>query len=303
MALVGNAVRSRSRRALTLVEVLIVLFVVVLIFVLLLPQLACTRCSAPQIKCGTQVRNVIQAMTIFAQGNRDSYPLPSTLDANNQTVAAENPRDKDTSNHILSILVFNSSISPELLVSPSESNANIKIFEGYQNTSPKAAVNPAKAVWDPALRCDFTTGEGHTSYAMLMPSGDTAAPANDAKARGRLNVWSNTFNANEAVFGNRGPLVTGRDKGGDPIYNTKSLTMLIHGGRSTWEGNIGYNDNHVNFETRMNPAEITYRSADGKQKADIFYYDEPDDATGLNAYLGIWVKSGTLPGQYKGIND
>jgi len=304
MALVGKAVRSRSPRALTLVELLIALFVLVLILIVLLPSIGRTgHGGSRQVKCATQVRNVIQAMTIFAQSNRDRYPLPSMLDVNNQTVFAENQRDKDTSNHILSVLVFDSSISPEIIVSPSESNGSIKVFSDYQNNNPKAAVNPANAVWDPALRCDFTTGEGHASYAMLMPNGDTAAPVTDSQARARLKTWSNTFNALEAVVGNRGPRVTGRDKNGDPIYGTKSNTMLIHGGRTTWEGNVGYNDNHVNFETRMNPSEITYRSADGKKKADIFYFDEPDDADGLNAYLGVWVKAGTLPSEFKGVHD
>ncbi|HZW06558.1 MAG TPA: hypothetical protein VFF65_05495 [Phycisphaerales bacterium] len=302
MALVGKAVRPGCRRAYTLADLLVAVLVVVLVLGVLLPaiQHRTHNRGAPQIKCGTQVRNIVQAMTIFAQGNRDSYPLPSMIDANDATVSAATPRAKDTTSNILSVLVFNSSISPELLYCPSESNSAINAYADYQTSSPKAAVKPAEALWDPALRCDFTTGAGHVSYATLMPNGDTAA---GAKARGRLSMWGNTFNATEAIVANRGPLVTGRDRDGEPIHNRKSNTMAIHGGRATWEGNVGYNDNHVNFETRMNPSEITYRSADGKRKADVFYYDEPDDADGLNAWLGVWVKAGTLPSQFKGVHD
>lgn len=184
------------------------------------------------------------------------------------------PSGKDTSNHILSILVYNNSISPELLYCPSETNSAITYCPSYQYSNPKAAVNPANAVWDPALRCDFTTGVGHTSYAMLKPDGDPRAALTDPKA-GRLRHWSNTFNATEAVFGNRGPFVTGRDAKGNVLYDKKSLTMLIHGGRSTWEGNIGYNDNHVNFETRMDPTEITYKRAGGGTHPDIFFSTSP----------------------------
>ena len=36
-------------------------------------------------------------------------------------------------------------------------------------------------------------------------------------------------------------------------YGTGSNTLLIHGGRTTWEGNIAYNDNHITFETRPDP--------------------------------------------------
>ncbi|MFT3684336.1 MAG: hypothetical protein QM783_05315 [Phycisphaerales bacterium] len=295
------------RRAITLVETIIVLLVVAGIFVLILPQLACTRCSAPQIKCGTQVRNVIQAMTIFAQGNRDMYPLPSQLDVNNQTVAmgvagdATTQRGKDTLDNMMSILVFNSSISPELLWSPSEVNGNIQVHQGYQNANPTAAVSPAKAVWDPSLRADFTTGVGHISYAALMSDGDPKA-ALDQPAAGRLRHWSNTFGATEAIFGNRGPLVTGRDAKGNILYDRKSNTMRIHGPKSTWEGNIGYNDNHVNFEAAMDPAEITYTIAGGT-RPDIFFFDEPDNTDGLNANLGIWVQAGNKPSEFKGIHD
>ncbi|MFT3684335.1 MAG: hypothetical protein QM783_05310 [Phycisphaerales bacterium] len=313
MALVGTAVRPDFRRALTIIEVLVALFFLGLVAVFVaLPAMARPRCcGGRQMKDGTQVRNVIQAMTIFAQGNRDTYPLPSQLDVNNQTVALGTPGDastqrgKDTLNHILSILVFNSSISPELLYCPSEVNAAIKVDTDYQNSDPKTAVVPANAVWDPALRCDFTAGEGNISYAALMPNGDPSGKP--GTSQGRLPRWSNTFNATEAVFGNRGPLVTGRDAKGNVLYNTKSLTMLIHGGRTTWEGNIGYNDNHVNFETRMDPTEITYNVALGngktKVKEDIFFYDEPDDADGLNAYLGVWIQAGNKPGEFKGIHD
>ncbi len=311
MALVGKAVRPNFRRALTIIEVVVALLFLVLIIGIVLPALSRPHHGgARQIKCGTQVRNVIQAMTIFAQGNKDSYPLPSQLDVNNQTVDIGTPGDaatqrgKDSSNHILSILVYNNSISPELLYCPNETNSAITYCPGYQNTNPQAAAAPANAVWDPALRCDFTTGTGHTSYAMLMPSGDPAA-AVDADARGRLKHWANTFNATEAVFGNRGPLVTGKDASSNILYNKKSNTMAIHGGRTTWEGNIGYNDNHVNFETRMDPTEITYKVAGrgAGTRPDILFYDEPDDADGLNALLGIWVKAGNKPSEFKGIHD
>lgn len=301
---------AHSRRGLSRVELIVIIAVVAGVVclavcgglsVIMLPALGKARSSARQIKCGTQVRNTIQAMTIFAQGNRDSYPLPSMLDTKNQTVQ-DVGRAKDTSNNILSILIYNSSISPELLYCPSETNPNIRVHTGYQNSNPTAAVNPANALWDPAFRCDFANGVGNNSYAMLMANGDTAAPEKDEDARGRLKFWSNTFNAMEPVFGNRGPLVTGRDAAGNVAYSAGSNTMGIHGGRTTWEGNIGYNDNHVNFETRMDPQGLVYRTAGGN-RPDIIFFDEPDDTKGENKILGIWIKAGKLASEYKGIHD
>ena len=102
------------------------------------------------IKDGTQIRNVVQALTIFAQGNKDSYPLPSMLDVNNQTVAAGLAGDastqwtKNNTSNILSILIFNSSISPELCYSPAESSSLIRIDAAYENTKPAKAAVPAR---------------------------------------------------------------------------------------------------------------------------------------------------------------
>lgn len=287
---------TRTRRAFNVVQLLIVLVILFVAVVLLLPALARPRINRRDVRDGTQIRNVVQSMAIFANGNRDRYPLPSLLDADNQTIA-ETGRAKDTTNNVLSILVFSCFISPELLYSPSEADDRIKIHAGYQTANPSAAVNPQKALWDPSLRADFTTGDGHISYATQMTSGDAD------KMNGRLAWWMNTFNATEAVLGNRGPLVTGLDAKGNILHDTTSKTMLIHGGRTTWEGNIAYNDNHVNFETRMDPEEITYRVVGSKSRPDIFFYDEPDAADGLNAYLGIWVKAGIFPSEFTGIHD
>ncbi|MFN7314984.1 MAG: hypothetical protein ACK5VN_04855, partial [Phycisphaerae bacterium] len=98
---------------------------------------------------------------------------------------------------------------------------------------------------------------GHNSYAFMPFFGN------------RASKWSNTFQANEAIMGNRGPgynialqnnnpvssLVTEALPTGfqSALKSSNSTTLAIHGGRSTWEGNIAYNDNHVTFETRPDP--------------------------------------------------
>lgn len=297
------AVSRRRGAGLTVIEVLVAIVAIatilfVLLFVLGGPR--GSRSSARQIKCATQVRWVIQAMTIFTNSNDGRYPLPSRGDPDNVTVS-QIGRAKDTMANTLSILCFYSSISPELLVSPSESNSKIKVHTGYQNVNPSTAVNPAKAFWDPSLSADFTAGEAHISYAMLMTDG-----VGDEKTRtasGRLQHWANTFDPAQACFGNRGPQVTGRDAAGNILYNKLSNTLAIHGGRTTWEGNIGYNDNHVNFEKVMDPKPVEYRVAGGKFKADILFYDEPDNTDGLNTCLGVWIKAGEKPSDFKGIHD
>lgn len=93
---------------------------------------------------------------------------------------------------------------------------------------------------------------------------------------------------------NRGPRIERVDKGTaprvKPVIDTDSTTLLIHGSRTRWEGNVGYNDNHVSFETSLTPGNgaLAYRDGAGVEWYDVLFYDEPDDPTHTNAYLGIW---------------
>src|SRR5690606_16076927 len=118
-------------------------------------------------------------------------------------------------------------------------------------SNPGSAPDPAKALWDPAFSADFTGGRtGNFSYGHALPAGV------------RLEDWTNNFSATQVIVGNRGPQIASaaRDKKGglSPVLaNKASNTLLIHGSRTSWEGNIAYNDNHVNFETRMMPPSVT----------------------------------------------
>ncbi|MCC6970897.1 MAG: hypothetical protein IT434_11830, partial [Phycisphaerales bacterium] len=97
--------------------------------------------------------------------------------------------------------------------------------------------------------------KGHNSYAHTPPFGKQRAK------------WSNSFNATETCFGNRGPMYKGdaeqgwtllTGSGASDACGKNSNTLLIHGGRTTWEGNVGYNDSHVNFEVKPDPDALTY---------------------------------------------
>ena len=293
--------RPRCPAGFTLIELLVVIVVIAAIVVVFLPRPSKYN-SARLLKDSAQIRGIQQSLFLWAEANQGKYPMPSVLDAANHTIATDSPESKDTMANVLSILVYNGYFPPELLLSPAETNRNIKIIETYQYESPYAATgadspNPAagvdksKALWDPALSVDFTNGKtGHTSYAMMIPVGL------------RAKQWASTSRATDAVIGNRGPKIKTLTKGGAPnstatLENPASNTMLIHGGRKTWEGNIGYNDNHVDFETSVTPETTLYTAANGSVWKDCLFADEVDDSAGTNNYLGIYTTAG------KDIND
>jgi hypothetical protein len=285
-----------KRRGLTIVETIVaVLAVLFLVFIAVnvLIALAIARQSAPQLKDSTQVRGIHQAMVMWAQNNRDEYPLPSKVDVENATVPEEG-RAKDTTANIMSLLVFNGSITPDILVSPAEVNRSIRVHKNYQFDRPRA-VRPADALWDPGLRADFTgQGGGHVSYAHLLPG------------EHRLAKWGNTFIATEPVVGTRGPEITAARRLGNgavaPTFaNPQSNTFLMHGAKDRWVGNIAFNDNHVEFLIELSNG--TYTNAAGQETADLIHYDEPDDPSGLNHFLGIFIRAGEKRSEFKAIWD
>jgi type II secretory pathway pseudopilin PulG len=295
----------RRVRAFTLIEFLAVLIVCVgAMAVLILTLRASMARRYRPMKDATQVRGIHQGLILWRQSNSDRYPLPSELDAANQTVNAESPETKDTTANIISILLYNGFFSPELCISPQESSPSIKVFEQYAYSEPPtaAAADKTLALWDPAFNTDFTGGKtGHFSYAHALPSG---------AARRRL--WSNTLVATEAVIGNRGPEIAASNKGKSRKVSPSprsafSNTYGIHGPRTTWEGNIAYGDNAVHYETSMFTetanGSLTYTDTAGVKWNDLLFFDEPDDVAGTNNYLGNFIKAGKEPADFTAIWD
>lgn len=290
---------KRCARGLTAVEVIAIVVVVVVIgIVLILPSMGRTHCGSRQLKDQTQVRGIVQAMQLWAQNNGDRYPMPSLIDKDNATVG-EIGAAKDTTANIYSILIYNGSIPTEICVSPAESNGKIEVFGTYALDKPASAVNPEKALWDPAFNADFTgEKQSHLSYANMRPFGP------------RAKRWGNTFSATDVQVGNRGPEIREIQRRRSsftaiPVLK-ESNTFLIHGGRTTWEGNIAYGDAHVNYEVSMVGEDAaSWPNYTGKAGStpDCLFFDEPDDANGDNVFMSIFTKAGAEAKDWKAIWD
>lgn len=255
------------------------------------------RAEARQLKDATAIRGITQAMIVWSNNNKEQYPLPSKCDLTNTTVAVEG-RAKDTTANIFSILIFNGAIPTEMCISAAEVNRKIRQDDDYTFTNPPTAVKPEDALWDPAFNADFMKRPGgNLSFAHLQPSDE------------RLSMWSDTFQANHAILGNRGPAIakvevdeaTGSAR--VQLRREKSKTFRIHGPDSSWEGNIAYNDGHVSFETTYAPEDVKYTDTQDRPRPDVLFFDEKDAKEGTNAMLGIWRKAGAKAGEFGGIWD
>lgn len=291
-----------KKKAFTLIELLVVIAIIALLIAILLPALGKARASARQLKCSTQQRGIMQGLVLWAQNNQDEYPLPDKVDRANQTLAAvSGGASKNVTRNIYSLLIFNGFFSPEMLWTPAEANGLIRPYEGYEYTNPTQAVSTQNALWDPKFCAIPATpasggGEGDGSPRLASnPTNGGASYAHSPVAGRRTARWSNTFNATEAVLGNRGPeyeaqgsgnSLTWRLKQNSPL-GTGSQTLLIHGGRTTWEGNVGFNDNHVEYLTKPDPDSVlwnfTSTSLNPRSLPDNIFVNENDNTRAVDA--------------------
>ncbi len=331
--------RQSSKRGFTLIELLVVVSIIGLLIGILLPALGRAKRNAQQIKCASQLREVHRGFATFAQNNRDRYPVPSVLDKLNytegpgaagqiETDTTADERKKNRTGAALSFLIYQAFFPPELVITPAEAEGLIHKDPDFEVGNVKAAQDPTRALWDPAFvgtpsRRDFVPAAedddgtppdieipgqgGNNSYAMVPIWGQRYAQ-----------YYSLTYSSNEPLIANRGPkytnptapsggttvvyeLLTGQ--GTNALQGIASTTLLIHGGKRTWEGNVAFNDGHVTFESTPTPTNVRmpFTVSGGQETAitDNLFVDEEFEvepgfytaAQRSNVLLRLWPGS------------
>ena len=288
-----SRMKSKSR-AFTLVELLVVVAIIAILIGLLLPALASVRASARTATDSTQASQILKAMIIMAQEDaQQRLPTPGRINrlatmsagtaAEIQGMGDENPLQNTTAN-LYAACVAKEAFGTDILVGPTEYPGSNVVVMGKANSIglpvdteyDLTQYNPsADKYWDPKFYCNLN---GNTP-----PAGQTAvcysSYAHQALFGQRKAIsWRAVGDSTRPLLGTRGPRHTNDGPVSaetDPISYANSPTLLLHGSKKEWSGNIVFGDGHFEFLTTMFPTQTQFDcgGSEASSKDNIFAMD------------------------------
>lgn len=225
----------RTRHAFTILELLVVVALIGMLLIFLLPALGAARRTARQSQSMSHVKSIHNGLLLFGQENQHRYP---GLTPEGGEAAAVVPHEGDAGGAL-----FTSEYGGYF----PQARYAMLFSGGY--VRPETAISPAEERAE-AERGRHVTRSNY-SYAML----------NLAHPGPRVDDWAATGNAKAAVLADR-----------NVAPAAGAAARSIHDPINEWRGSVGYNDNHVTFET-ANIVATQYGGAPTVDHDDLFAGD------------------------------
>jgi prepilin-type N-terminal cleavage/methylation domain-containing protein len=272
--------RATSRcghRAVTLVEVLLVVALLAVLAAVLWPLVMHSRRAGDPVRDATDLAALHAAFVQHSRSHGGELPRPSQYGSE---VGAGGDRPVDTTASLFSLVLAERSVTAGMLISRGELNPVVEECR-YDFSQINAAEGRH---WDPGFRTDLDRrpGDGvcNTSYAHLALCGE------------RLARWRADADAVTPLLGDRG---TYRGSRSGNRWR-KSYTLGRHGQPAqSWGGNMVFGDGHTSFITSFFPLDLMWECGSIKPTKDNIFdceYSQTDCTNGLRdgrAAGDVWL--------------